>query len=90
MSTIRTGKTTHVRPTDARHAIRPIPCASAQVVVTIDGSPYAGFANRQSAEEALELWSGEASGAGLPISARVPRTRGWPAVRGHVLAIVER
>jgi hypothetical protein len=82
---------TSFAPEDFRGAmIRPIPCAGARVVVTIDGRPYAGFANRAAAEEAIKLWSGEVTGGGLPISSRDHGTSGWAAVRGHTLAIVER
>jgi hypothetical protein len=48
------------------------------VIVTIDGRPYAGFADRAMAEEAVKLWSGEVTGSS------------WPAVRGRTLPIVER
>jgi hypothetical protein len=77
-------------PNDFRDAtIRPIPCTRARVVVTIDGRPYAGFADRASAEEAVKLWSGEVTGGGVPISPR-PGVSGWPAVRGRALGVVER
>lgn len=83
-------KWTCFAPADFRDAaIRPIPCARARVVVTIDGRPYAGFGDRAAAEEAVKLWSGEVTGAGFPISSR-PAVFGWPAVRGRMLGIVER
>jgi hypothetical protein len=69
--------------------IRPIPCVRARFVVTIDGSPYAGFAGRTTAEEAVKLWSGEMTGGGIPISSSTGAF-GWSAVRGRKLAIVER
>ena len=65
------------------------PRARARVVVTIDGRPYAGFADRATAEEAVKLWSGEVTGGGIPISSR-PAASGWPAVRGRTLGVVER
>lgn len=82
---------TGVAPADFRDtAIRPIPCERARFVVTIDGAPYAGFHNRFAAEEAVRLWAGEVTGGGLPISAVDRATCGWPAARGHILAVVER
>jgi hypothetical protein len=82
---------TNFAPVDFRGAaIRPIPCAAARVVVTIDGRPYAGFANRDAAEEAIKLWLGEVTGGGLPISSRGPAAPGWAAVRGRMLHIIER
>jgi hypothetical protein len=70
--------------------IRPIPCASARIVVTVDGVPYAGFRDRFAAEEAVRLWSGAVTGGGLPISSGDRAISGWPAVRGRMLAVVER
>jgi hypothetical protein len=82
---------TNFAPEDLRGAgIRPIPCASARVVVMIDGRPYAGFANRVAAEEAVKLWSGEMTGGGIPLSSHDAPASGWSAVRGRTLAIVER
>ncbi len=77
-------------PKELRDAgIRPIPCAHARVVVTIDGRPYAGFVDRATAEEAVRLWLGEVTGGGLPILSR-PAGFGWAAVQGRSLDIVER
>lgn len=84
-------KWTGFAPEDCvKSTIRPIPCTGARVIVEIDGRPYAGFANRAAAEEAVRLWSGEMTGGGLPISARYAASAGWRAVRGHLLTIVER
>jgi hypothetical protein len=68
----------------------PIPCGSADVIVVIDGAPYAGFVNRAYAEMAVGLWSGEIDGNGNPIPWEERPSRRWPAIRGKVLAIVER
>ena len=88
---IRMDRWTGFAPEDFRGVtIRPIPCASARVIVMIDGRPYAGFANRAAAEEAVKLWSGEVTGGGLPIPPHHPSAFGWPAVRGHTLVVVER
>ena len=76
-------------PEDFRDAAIRRSCARAPVVVTIDGRPYAGFADRAAAEEAVKLWSGEVNGGGFPLSVR-HATSGWPAVRGRTLIIVER
>jgi hypothetical protein len=70
-------------------AIRAIPCARARVVVTIDGRPYAGFADRATAEEAVKLWSGEVIDEDIRITPR-RAAPGWAAVRGRTLGIVER
>ena len=85
-----TDRWTGFAPQDFREtAIRPIPCARARVVVTIDGRPYAGFADRATAEEAVKLWSGEAIDEDIPIAPR-REALGWAAVRGRSLGIVER
>jgi hypothetical protein len=77
-------------PKDLRHqTIRPIPCKSARVVVTIEGKPYAGFYTRECAEEAVRMWSGQANGGGTPMTHEDRERAGWPAVRGLELAIVE-
>src|SRR5262245_3180081 len=67
-----------------RTPIRPIPCAGARVIVTIDGRPYAGFTSRAAAEEAVKLWSGEITGSGLPLMRRAAAIVGWPAVQGRI------
>lgn len=70
-------------------AIRPIPCAGARVVVTIDGRPYAGFSDRATAEEAVKLWSGEPIDEEAPFDPR-RAALGWAALRGRTIDIVER
>jgi len=81
---------TELHPTDLLNPIRPIPCESAEVVVTIDGKPYAGFINRAYAEMAVGLWSGELDSNGLPVAPHQRKTPGWPAAQGRRLEIIER
>jgi len=70
--------------------ICPIPCASAQFVVTIDGQPYAGFVNRVSADLAAGMWTGELDGYGEPVPSFERTTRGWAAVRGRSVEVIDR
>jgi hypothetical protein len=70
--------------------ICPIPCSGARFVVMIAGRPYAGFVTRAYAEEAINLWAGEANGCGMPLRASERDQAGWPAIRGLALTIVER
>jgi hypothetical protein len=81
---------TSLHPSDLLQAIRPIPCASAEVVVLIDGKAYAGFINRAYAEAAVGLWSGDLDANGLPVPSHERGRPGWPAIRGHAVEIVER
>lgn len=78
------------RPRHVHEPIRPIPCETAAFVVTIDGKPYAGFVTRACAEMAVLLWTGEIDGIGNPIPPSERGRRGWLAVRGKSLEIVER
>jgi hypothetical protein len=70
--------------------IRSMPCDRASYIVTIDGKPYAGFVTREYAEMAVALWTGEIDGAGVAIPANARPHRGWPAVRGRPLEVIER
>ena len=74
----------------ADKAIRAIPVGGARFVVTIDGRPYAGFVNRDCAEQAVRLWAGEVNGCGVPVPDAQRAQSGWLAARGHCLAVVER
>lgn len=67
-----------------------VPCDGARFVVTIDGKPYAGFADREAAQNAMKLWAGEIDGAGNPIPPGDRARRGWKAVRGRRLEVLER
>jgi len=80
---------TKIRAYDPQQPICSIPCQRADYVVTIDGKPYAGFVSRAYAEMAVGLWSGEIDGHGFPIAPDERARRGWPAVRGHHLEIVQ-
>ena len=71
-------------------AVCAIPCTSAAFVVTIDGKPYAGFVSRASAEMAIAMWLGEVDADGEPLPPHEHGRRGWSAVRGRRLEIVER
>jgi hypothetical protein len=75
---------------DSKRPVGWIPCHNAEVIVTVDGKPYAGFINRAYAEMAVGLWSGTLSASGLPIDVHEHTKPGWPAARGRCLAIVER
>jgi hypothetical protein len=70
--------------------IHAIPCNTASFVVTIDGKPYAGFVSRASAELAVAMWLGEVDAYGEPLPPHERGLRGWRAVRGRRLEIVER
>jgi hypothetical protein len=70
--------------------IRPIPTGSARFIVTIDGRPYAGFIDRDCAEDAIRLWCGEINGSGFPVPHEQRDVAGWPAVRGRSLDGIER
>jgi hypothetical protein len=68
--------------------IRAIPFPqNARCCVTIDGKPYAGFVNKSSAQDAIDLWRGKVDGLGR----RVTKFFGahWPAIEGRELAIVD-
>jgi hypothetical protein len=75
---------------EASVEVRAIPCGDASFVVTIDGKPYAGFVSRASAEMAVAMWLGEVDANGEPLPPHEKGQRGWPAVRGRRLEIVER
>jgi hypothetical protein len=70
--------------------IAPVASETAPFVVTIDGKPYAGFVDRFSAEQALQMWRGEIDAGGEPVPPAERERRAWPAVRGRELSIVER
>jgi hypothetical protein len=89
MSTMASMHLTELQ-TDLQNPIRPIPCESAEYVVTVDGKPYAGFVNRAYAEMAVGLWSGELDSNGAPVPAHQRTRPGWPAARGRRLEIIER
>jgi hypothetical protein len=90
MTSITVSARTEVRAKSPGQPVGSIPCEGAEVVVTIDGRPYAGFINRGCAEVAVALWSGETDGGGLPVPQDERTRHGWPAARGRLLEIVDR
>jgi hypothetical protein len=82
-----------IRTTDVQASAEGCRCPiseTAGFIVTIEGRPYASFAERQYAEQAVGMWLGVIDGAGEPIPYEQRQRRAWRGISGRKVEIVER